>query len=125
MAEIESIMESYYRGLSKDERRRIENEVSDKMEEYATEKMRDMEITGIVKVGLKDMKIMACFQVKDNLFKSYPDAKMAHLKDGGNFPFLSRNEEVNMHLMVNLLTTLISKTIYVKNIYFLIYIDQN
>ncbi|MFC1653346.1 beta-propeller domain-containing protein [Patescibacteria group bacterium] len=59
MTEIQTIMEEYYRGLSKDERRRIENEVSDRMEEYATENMREMEKTGIVKVELDDMKILS------------------------------------------------------------------
>lgn len=39
---------------------------------------------------------------KDDLYKCYPNAKLAHLKTGGNFPFLSRKEEVNMHLMVHL-----------------------
>ena len=39
-------------------------------------------------------------QVKEDLFKSYPKAKKAHLKTGGNFPFLSRSDEVNMHIMV-------------------------
>ena len=38
--------------------------------------------------------------VRDELYKCYPSAKLAHLKTGGNFPFLSRPEEVNMHLMV-------------------------
>ena len=30
----------------------------------------------------------------------YPDAKRAHLKDGGNFPYLSRSDEVNIHIQV-------------------------
>ena len=44
--------------------------------------------------------------VKDNLYKCYPDAKRAHLKDGGNFPYLSRSTEVDLHLQVNLTHTL-------------------
>jgi len=32
--------------------------------------------------------------------QAYEKAKMAHLKTGGNFPFLSRSEEVNMHILV-------------------------
>ena len=39
--------------------------------------------------------------VKENLYKSYPAAKRAHLKDGGNFPYLSRCEEVVLHLQVS------------------------
>jgi len=41
-------------------------------------------------------------EVKDELYKSYPTAKLAHLKTGGNFPYLSRSEEVNLHIMIHL-----------------------
>jgi len=41
-------------------------------------------------------------QVKDDVYKCYPQAKLAHLKTGGNFPFLSRKDEVNMHLLIHL-----------------------
>lgn len=36
------------------------------------------------------------------LYKLYPSARRAHLKQGGNYPYLSRPEEVNMHLLVHL-----------------------
>ncbi|KPM08068.1 abhydrolase domain-containing protein [Sarcoptes scabiei] len=39
---------------------------------------------------------------REELYKMYPNAKLAHLKSGGNFPYLSRSEEVNMHLVVHL-----------------------
>ena len=38
--------------------------------------------------------------VKEEMYKCYPDAKRAHLKDGGNFPYLSRADEVNIHIQV-------------------------
>ena len=38
--------------------------------------------------------------VKDEMYKCYPDAKRAHLKDGGNFPYLSRAAEVNVYIQV-------------------------
>jgi len=37
---------------------------------------------------------------KDALYKSYPDARRAHLKSGGNFPYLSRPAEVNLYIQV-------------------------
>lgn len=40
-------------------------------------------------------------EVKDELAKCYPDAKVAHMKDGGNFPYLSRAEEVNLFIKVH------------------------
>ncbi len=39
-------------------------------------------------------------QVKESVRAAYPHAKLAMLKTGGNFPFLSRSEEVNLHLIV-------------------------
>ncbi|KAL0869915.1 hypothetical protein ABMA27_006112 [Loxostege sticticalis] len=41
-------------------------------------------------------------QVREDLYKSYPQAKLAHLKSGGNFPYLSRSDEVNLHLLIHL-----------------------
>ena len=38
--------------------------------------------------------------VREEVYKCYPNAKLAHLKSGGNFPYLSRAAEVNLHLQV-------------------------
>lgn len=40
--------------------------------------------------------------VREDLYKSYPWAKLAHLKSGGNFPYLSRGDETNLHIQVNI-----------------------
>lgn len=40
--------------------------------------------------------------VQAELLKCYPEAKEAHVKDGGNFPYLSRDQEVNMYLKIHL-----------------------
>ncbi|XP_050293533.1 maspardin-like [Anthonomus grandis grandis] len=40
--------------------------------------------------------------VKEELYKCYPQAKLAHIKTGGYFPFLSRSAEVNLHLLIHL-----------------------
>lgn len=60
--------------------------------------------------GLKSVTLMDVFDdyalgspVKDNIYKEYPDAKLAQLKSGGNFPYLSRSDEVNLHLQVIIL----------------------
>jgi len=39
-------------------------------------------------------------QLKDQLGERYPEARRAYLKTGGDFPFLSRPDEVNLHLQV-------------------------
>jgi len=41
---------------------------------------------------------------KEEMYKCYPDAKRAHLKSGGNFPYLSRSSEVNLMLQIHLMT---------------------
>jgi len=40
--------------------------------------------------------------VREEVYKFYPDARVAHLKDGGNFAYISRADEVNMHIQVHL-----------------------
>ena len=40
--------------------------------------------------------------VRDETYKFYPNAKLAHLKTGGNFPYLSRTEEINMFILIHL-----------------------
>lgn len=39
--------------------------------------------------------------VREELYKCYPQAKLAHLKSGGNFPYLSRCSDVNLHILVS------------------------
>lgn len=39
---------------------------------------------------------------KEEMYKCYPDAKRAHLKSGGNFPYLSRSSEVDLMIQVGL-----------------------
>jgi len=39
-------------------------------------------------------------QAREDLYRHYSHAKLAHLKTGGNFPYLSRPDEVNLHIMV-------------------------
>lgn len=41
-------------------------------------------------------------QLKDEVCERYPGARQAYLKSGGDFPFLSRPDEVNLHLQLHL-----------------------
>lgn len=41
-------------------------------------------------------------QLKDQVCERYPGARRAYLKNGGDFPFLSRPDEVNLHLQLHL-----------------------
>ncbi|XP_009593139.1 uncharacterized protein [Nicotiana tomentosiformis] len=40
--------------------------------------------------------------LKDQVVERYPGARQAYLKSGGDFPFLSRPDEVNLHLQLHL-----------------------
>ena len=41
-------------------------------------------------------------ELRDQLYAAHPDAKQALLRSGGDFPFLSRFDEVTLHLVVHL-----------------------
>lgn len=55
--------------------------------------------------------MLLCFQVfdqsalsneaKEEMYKLYPNARRAHLKTGGNFPYLCRSAEVNLYIQVS------------------------
>lgn len=62
------------------------------------QKFRDVDVTII---DVFD-KCALSQSVKDEVYKCYPSARRAHLKSGGNFPYLSRCDEVNMYLQVHL-----------------------
>lgn len=63
-----------------------------------TKKLVNLPIT-IVDVN-DECAISEC--VKEDLYKCYPNARRAHLKSGGNFPYLSRAAEVNVYLQIHL-----------------------
>uniref|UniRef100_A0A8C4RBM3 SPG21 abhydrolase domain containing, maspardin n=1 Tax=Eptatretus burgeri TaxID=7764 RepID=A0A8C4RBM3_EPTBU len=39
---------------------------------------------------------------KEDMYKLYPTAKRAHLKTGGNFPYLCRSADVNLYFQIHL-----------------------
>jgi len=41
-------------------------------------------------------------RVRDELYKFYPEAKIAELRVGGNFPYLSKPDDVNLYIEVHL-----------------------
>ncbi|XP_035827852.1 maspardin isoform X2 [Aplysia californica] len=62
------------------------------------QKLRDVDVT------LMDVydECALSASVRDEMSKCYPDAKKAHLKHGGNFPYLSKSMEVNVFLQIHL-----------------------
>lgn len=59
MMELGIILEKYFVSLNSDERLRIENEMENRMSDYYKEHKRDLEKTGIIKIGLEDFDITA------------------------------------------------------------------
>lgn len=57
--EIQSIMENYGNSLNNDERMRLENEMNNRMIEYAKAHRRELEKTGIIRIGLGDFRVEA------------------------------------------------------------------
>lgn len=41
-------------------------------------------------------------EVREEMYKCYPNGKRAHMKSGGNFPYLSRSSEVNLFIQIHL-----------------------
>ncbi|CAI8024061.1 Maspardin [Geodia barretti] len=56
------------------------------------QKLKDIYVT-IIDVFDESALSQRC---KEEMYKCYPNAKRAHLKSGGNFPYLSRSGEVNL-----------------------------
>ncbi|XP_034246979.1 maspardin-like [Thrips palmi] len=61
-------------------------------------KMRDIPVTI---VDVFDEYALSS-PVREELYKCYPSARLAHLKSGGNFPYLSRSDQVNVYLQIHL-----------------------
>ncbi len=59
MMEMQILLEKFYASLDNDERLRIENEFSNRMDDYHQEHIRELEKTGIVKIDLDSFKIDA------------------------------------------------------------------
>ncbi|MBU0569815.1 beta-propeller domain-containing protein [Patescibacteria group bacterium] len=66
LMEIGVILENYYNSLSSDEKRRVENEMTNRMESYTKEHSRDLQKTGIVKIAVDDLSISANGEIPGN-----------------------------------------------------------
>jgi uncharacterized secreted protein with C-terminal beta-propeller domain len=59
LIEFEIILQEYMNQLNSDDRLKLENEISNRLEEYVTLKGRDLESSGIVKLELNNLEIKA------------------------------------------------------------------
>jgi len=59
ISELNIVFQKYLNSLENDEKLRIENELSNRMSDYFKTKKRDLEKTGIIKIGLDNFAILA------------------------------------------------------------------
>ncbi len=71
MTEIGVIFDNYLMSLSGDEIAQVETQVSDALEGYYSEHMRELEKTGIVKIGLDGLDITATGSVPGSLLNQF------------------------------------------------------
>lgn len=63
MTELQVILEKWYGSLNNDERLKAENELTNRMGDYYKEHKRDLEKTGIAKIGLDNFEVLATNEV--------------------------------------------------------------
>jgi uncharacterized secreted protein with C-terminal beta-propeller domain len=57
MSELSSLLSRHINSLSEDERMKFNNELTNRMQDYTKEHLRELEKTGIAKIGLTDFKV--------------------------------------------------------------------
>lgn len=62
-------------------------------------------------------------EAKEEMYKLFPNARRAHLKTGGNFPYLCRSAEVNLYIQVG--ATFASNNYENKFLFFVLMNDAN
>jgi inhibitor of cysteine peptidase len=103
MTEMQVLLEKFYTGLDNDERLRIENEFSNRMDGYHKEHIRELEKTGIVKINLDDFKVDANGEVPGYPLNQFAlDEYEGNLRMAttvgertGGFYFIGRGESLN------------------------------
>lgn len=63
MTEFQELLGQYYNSLDDDERLRVNNELTNRMSDYYKDHKRDLEKTGIVKIGLEEFVVTASGEV--------------------------------------------------------------
>ena len=71
MTELESIFEKYYNSLDSDERLRMENEFENRVIDYFKKHNRELEKTGIFKIDINNLKILANGSVPGKLLNQF------------------------------------------------------
>ncbi len=71
ISEMGVILNKYYNSLTQDEKTKIENELNNRMNDYAKAHLRELENTSIIKIGLDEFKILANGTIPGNLLNQF------------------------------------------------------
>ena len=71
MTEIGVIIDNYMKSLSGDEVTRVENDINNALQNYYSEHMRELDRTGIVKIGLDSLDVTATGSVPGSLLNQF------------------------------------------------------
>ncbi|MBL7159011.1 beta-propeller domain-containing protein [Candidatus Microgenomates bacterium] len=81
MVEFQNIFEQHLNSLDNDERLRIENEFTNRIEDYSERYQRELEKTGIVKIALDNFKVLATGNVPGHPLNQFSlDEYQNHLR---------------------------------------------
>lgn len=81
MTEFSIILDQFYNSLSNDERIKINNELTNRMSDYQKEHKRELEKTGIIKIGLDQFEVLASGSVPGTLLNNFSlDQYQDHLR---------------------------------------------
>ncbi|MBI4053839.1 MAG: beta-propeller domain-containing protein [Candidatus Doudnabacteria bacterium] len=70
-SEFQVLIEKHFSSLDPDERNRVENEITNRLADYAKQRLRELDRTGIVKVSLAGLKIAASGSVPGTLLNQF------------------------------------------------------
>jgi uncharacterized secreted protein with C-terminal beta-propeller domain len=97
--EVEILLENYTNSLALEERKRVENEMQNRMKDYLQSKKRDFEKTAVIKIGVDDLKIEATGVIPGRLLNQFSlDEFEGNLRTAvtvGSGPFGSFNTNGN------------------------------
>lgn len=100
LTEIFIILEKYQSSLTSDERMKVENELSNRMQDYSQKHQRELQKTGIMKIGLDSFSVLATGNVPGTLLNQFSlDEYLDHLRTattvGQTWGLFSSGESVN------------------------------
>jgi uncharacterized secreted protein with C-terminal beta-propeller domain len=71
MTEMGMIMQQYQSSLGNDDKLKMQNEIQNKMKDYAAAHVRELEKTGIAKIDMKDLSVLANGEVPGRILNQF------------------------------------------------------